>query len=48
MSAVRHIDMGFHSAISAACNKNRGYCCDDSAIGHKNKGNRSDMSKCEQ
>jgi len=36
--------MGFHSAMSAACNKNTGYCCDDGAIGQERMGYRSGMS----
>lgn len=37
MSAVRHIDMGFYSVTSAACNKNMGYRSDDSAIRTKDR-----------
>ncbi len=35
MSAVWQEDMGFHSARSAACNKNTGYCCVMSDFRHK-------------
>ena len=37
--------MGFHSAMSAACNKNMGYGSDDGAITHKRKGYRSVLSE---
>lgn len=45
MSAVRQEDMGFHSAMGAACNKNRDYRCDDGAIGQERMGYRSDTSE---
>ena len=44
VSAVRHIDMGFHSTKSASRNKNMGYRSDDGVIGQKRMGYRSVMS----
>lgn len=37
--------MGFHSVVSAACNKNMGYCCDDGDIGQECMGYGSGMSE---
>ena len=45
MSAVWQEDMGFHSVMSAACNKNTGYRCDDGAIGQERMGYRSGMRR---
>ena len=43
MSAVRHMDMGFHNDDSAACNKNMGYGSDNGAIRNKRRDSRSVM-----